>query len=141
MMISTKGRYALRMMLDLAENTQQLISLKEAAKRQGLSMKYLEAIVASLNRAGLVQSQRGKEGGYRLARPADEISVAEIIRCTEGTLLPVNCPSLEGTPCERAAECRSLPLWQALDRRIDGYLSSVSLEDVRLGNVEKENVL
>lgn len=141
MMISTKGRYALRMMLDFAENPQQLISLKEAAKRQGLSMKYLEAIVASLNRAGLVQSQRGKEGGYRLARSADEISVAEIIRCTEGTLLPVNCPSLDGTPCERASECRSLPLWQALDRRIDGYLSSVSLEDVRLGNVEKENVL
>lgn len=140
-MISTKGRYALRLMLDLAETPEQLLSLKEAAGRQQISMKYLEAIVASLNKAGLVQSQRGKEGGYRLARSADQITVAEIIGCTEGSLLPVNCPSLGGTPCERASDCRSLPLWKALNRRIEGYLSAVTLEDVRLGQVEKEDVL
>ena len=134
MMISTKGRYALRMMLDLAER-EELVSLKELAERQGISMKYLEAIAALLNRAGLVQSQRGKDGGYRLARPADQISAAEILRCTEGTLAPVNCSSLEGTPCARAGECRSLPLWQALDRKIEDFLSGITLEDVRLGNV------
>lgn len=136
-MISTKGRYALRMMLDLAEQEPgRPVSLKEASARQEISMKYLEAIAAILNRAGLVQSQRGKDGGYRLARPAGQISVAEILRCTEGTLSPVNCPSLEGTPCERAECCQSLPLWQALDRHIDDYLSGITLEDVRLGNVE-----
>ena len=134
MMISTKGRYALRMMLDLAER-EGLVSLRDLAARQNISMKYLEAIAATLHRAGLVQSQRGKDGGYRLAEPADQITVAEILRCTEGTLSPVNCASLEGTPCERAGECRSLPLWLALDRQIDTFLSGITLEDVLLGNV------
>ena len=137
MMISTKGRYALRMMLDLAAcEPEKLVPLKETSARQQISMKYLEAIAAILNRVGLVQSQRGKDGGYRLARPASEITVAEILRCTEGTLAPVSCPSLDGTPCQRAGDCLSLPLWQSLDRHIDSYLSGVSLEDVLLGRVQ-----
>ena len=136
MMISTKGRYALRVMLDLAAHGEGFLSLKEIAVQQAISMKYLEAIVAILNRAGLVRSHRGKEGGYQLTRPADEISVAEILRSAEGTLSPVACPSLEGTPCGRADECLTLPLWQALDRRIDGYLSGVTLEDLLRGNVQ-----
>ncbi len=137
MMISTKGRYALRVMLDLAaEDSQGFLSLKEVAQRQEISVKYLEAIVAMLNRAGLVRSQRGKDGGYQLARPASQITVEQILRCTEGSLSPVSCPSLEGTPCDRASDCLALPLWQALDRRINGYLSMVSLEDVLLGNIK-----
>ena len=136
MMISTKGRYALRVMLDLAEpEFGTLVSLKEAARRPDLSMKYLEAIAAMLHRAGLVQSQRGKDGGYRLARPASEISVAEILRCTEGTLAPVNCSSLSGAPCERSDSCRSLPLWRALDRHVDTFLSEITLEDLLLGRI------
>ena len=126
MMISTKGRYALRVMLELAAQEDGFRSLKEIASQQDVSMKYLEAIVAILNRAGLVRSQRGKDGGYQLSRPAGKITVGEILRSTEGTLSPVSCPSLEGTPCSRAGECRTLPLWQELDRRIDGYLSSVT---------------
>lgn len=136
MMISTKGRYALRMMLDMAELEEgKLVSLKEESQRQELSMKYLEAIAALLNRAGLVQSQRGKDGGYRLSRPASEITVAEILRCTEGTLSPVHCSSLEGDCCERADSCRSLPLWLALDRHVDSFLTGISLEDVLLGKI------
>ena len=137
MMISTKGRYALRVMLDLAaEDSGFFLSLKDVAQRQDISVKYLEAIMAMLNRAGLVRSQRGKVGGYQLSRPAAQITVEQILRCTEGSLSPVSCPSLEGTPCVRAGDCLTLPLWQALDRRINGYLSTVSLEDVLLGKIK-----
>ena len=138
MMISTKGRYALRVMLDLAQQKEGFLSLKDVAEEQNISMKYLEAIVAKLNKSGLVQSHRGKEGGYRLARPAAEISVAEILRSAEGSLVPVACGGLDGAACERADSCRTLPLWRALDRRIDGYLSTVTLEDVCLGRVDGE---
>lgn len=138
MMISTKGRYALRVMLDLAQQKEGFLSLKDVAEEQNISMKYLEAIVAKLNKSGLVQSHRGKEGGYRLARPAAEISVAEILRSAEGSLVPVACSGLDGAACERADSCRTLPLWRALDRRIDGYLSTVTLEDVCLGRVDGE---
>lgn len=137
MMISTKGRYALRMMLELAsEPSGTWIPLKEISERQRISVKYLEAIAVVLNRSGLVQSQRGKDGGYQLAHPAEQITAAEILRCTEGSLAPVNCPSLDGTPCQRAGECLALPLWQALDQHIDGYLSGITLQDVLLGQIE-----
>lgn len=136
MMISTKGRYALRVMLDLArEGSGRYLSLKDVAQRQEISIKYLEAIMAMLNRAGLVRSQRGKDGGYQLAKPPAQITAEQILRCTEGSLSPVSCPSLEGTPCERAGDCLTLPLWHALDRRINGYLSTVTLEDILLGNI------
>ena len=138
MMISTKGRYALRVMLELASDTEgRFQSLKDVAARQQVSMKYLEAIVALLNRSGLVRSQRGKDGGYQLARPASQISIGEILRSTEGTLSPVACPKLEGDACQRAAECQTLPLWRALDRRVDGYLSTITLEDLYLGNIKE----
>ena len=135
MMISTKGRYALRVMLELAAHKEGFLSLKEVAEQQEISMKYLEAIVAILNRAGMVRSQRGKDGGYQLARPADQITVAEVLRSTEGTLSPVACPSLDGSLCSRADQCLTLPLWQALDQRIDGYLSTVTLEDLLRGTL------
>lgn len=135
MMISTKGRYALRVMLDLADQAEGYLSLKEIADRQQISVKYLESIAAILNRAGLVRSQRGKDGGYCLARPAGEITAAEVLRLTEGTLSPVACPSLEGNPCQRAETCKTLPLWRVLDETIDRTLSSVTLEDLLHGQI------
>ena len=136
MMISTKGRYALRVMLDLAERGHGFLSLKGVAEEQDISMKYLEAIVAKLHKSGLVLSHRGKDGGYQLARPAAEITVAEILTSAEGTLTPVACSTMEGEPCSRADQCRTLPLWRALDRRIDDFLTTVTLEDVLLGRVD-----
>ena len=135
MMISTKGRYALRVMLDLADQAEGYLSLKEIADRQQISVKYLESIAAILNRAGLVRSQRGKDGGYCLARPAGEITAAEVLRLTEGTLSPVACPTLEGNPCQRAETCKTLPLWRVLDETIDRTLSSVTLEDLLHGQI------
>ena len=135
MMISTKGRYALRVMLDLAGQAEGYLSLKEIADRQQISVKYLESIAAILNRTGLVRSQRGKDGGYCLARPAGEITAAQVLRLTEGTLSPVACPSLEGNPCQRAETCKTLPLWRVLDETIDRTLSSVTLEDLLHGQI------
>ena len=135
MMISTKGRYALRVMLDLAGQAEGYLSLKEIADRQQISVKYLESIAAILNRSGLVRSQRGKDGGYCLARPAGEITAAEVLRLTEGTLSPVACPTLEGNPCQRAETCKTLPLWRVLDETIDRTLSSVTLEDLLRGQI------
>lgn len=135
MMISTKGRYALRVMLDLAGQAEGYLSLKEIADRQQISVKYLESIAAILNRAGLVRSQRGKDGGYCLARPAGEITAAQVLRLTEGTLSPVACPTLEGNPCQRAETCKTLPLWRVLDETIDRTLSSVTLEDLLHGQI------
>ena len=126
--ISTKGRYALRMMLDLAQHGQEgFVSLKHVSERQEVSLKYLEAITASLNRAGLVRSQRGKEGGYRLSRPASEITVADVLQSAEGSLAAVSC--LE-SGCDRAEQCLTLPLWKHLDTIMDDYLSGVTLQDV-----------
>ena len=131
MVISTKGRYALRMMLDLAQHGQEgFVSLKHVSERQEVSLKYLEAITASLNRAGLVRSQRGKEGGYRLSRPAEEITVSEILQSAEGSLAAVACQGLEDQACERAETCLTLPLWKHLDTIMDDYLSGVTLQDV-----------
>ena len=135
MMISTKGRYALRVMLDLADQAEGYLSLKEIADRQQISVKYLESIAAILNRAGLVRSQRGKDGGYCLARPAKDITAAQVLRLTEGTLSPVACPTLEGNPCQRAETCKTLPLWRVLDETIDRTLSSVTLEDLLHGQI------
>ena len=135
MMISTKGRYALRVMLDLADQAEGYLSLKEIADRQQISVKYLESIAAILNRAGLVRSQRGKDGGYCLTRPAKEITAAQVLRLTEGTLSPVACPSLEGNPCQRAETCKTLPLWRVLDETIDRTLSYVTLEDLLRGQI------
>ena len=135
MKITTKGRYALRVMLDLAGQAEGYLSLKEIADRQQISVKYLESIAAILNRSGLVRSQRGKDGGYCLARPAGEITAAQVLRLTEGTLSPVACPSLEGNPCQRAETCKTLPLWRVLDETIDRTLSSVTLEDLLHGQI------
>lgn len=130
MMISTKGRYALRVMLDIASHSEgHYLSLRDVAERQQISMKYLESIVASLCRDGLLESLRGKHGGYRLARPVDEYSVGQILKATEGTMAPVACLASEGI-CENEELCPTLPVWKELDQIIDTYLEGVSLASV-----------
>lgn len=136
MMISTKGRYALRVMIDLAQhNTGEFMSLKDVAERNEISMKYLEMIVAILNKGNMVESQRGKAGGYRLSKKTSDYTVGSILKLTEGTLAPVNCLEGNSNGCERAGNCVTLPLWRKLDETIDVYLESVTLEDLINGNV------
>lgn len=130
MMISTKGRYALRVMLDLAQQPAgEYISLKSISQRQAVSMKYMEAIVATLNKAGMVESLRGKKGGYRLTRSADKYTIGEILKLTEGSLAPVTCLECEN-PCQRAESCITRPMWLELDKLIDDYLESKTLADL-----------
>lgn len=134
MLVSTKGRYALRVMLELGQYDMDTnVPLPQVAEKQQISEKYLESIVSILVKAGLIEGQRGKNGGYRLCRPLDHYSVGEILRLTEGSLAPVSC--LEGTEnsCPRAGECRTLPLWEKLDGLINGYLDSVKLSDLQAG--------
>ena len=131
MMISTKGRYALRVMLDLAQNQEErFVSLKEISKRQDISMKYLEMIVSILNKGHLIQSQRGKDGGYRLSKRAEQYTVASILKLTEGTLAPVACIDCMKPQCGRADKCLTLPMWKQLDRLIHEYLEGITLQDL-----------
>lgn len=129
-MISTRGRYALRVMIDLAERIDEgYIPLQTIAKRQGISEKYLESILAVLSKAGLLDAVRGKGGGYRLSKPAKEYTAFEVLSLTEGTLAPVTCLE-SGQQCENAVNCRTLPLWQGLDQVIAAYLCSYTLADL-----------
>ena len=130
MMISTKGRYALRVMIDLADQGNgSCIPLKDIARRQGISQKYLENIMTKLSKAGLVDGVHGKGGGYCLNRASKDYKVSEILRLTEGTLAPVACLDSKAQPCSRAPECRTLPFWNKLDSMISGFLDGVSLAD------------
>lgn len=132
MLVSTKGRYALRVMVDLAEHQGEgRIPLKQIAERQGVSEKYLENILATLVRNGMLSGMRGKGGGYRLTRNPSDYSAGEILRLTEGSLAPVSC--LDGTcsGCERATDCPTVGMWSKLDSMITGYLDSVTIEDLR----------
>lgn len=134
MNVTSKGRYALRVMLDLAQHPDEgYISLKTVAERQDISMKYLEAIVGALKKAGLVDSSRGKEGGYSLLRPPEEYSVGEILRSTEDKLAPVSCITAEGVACAQASACLTLPMWRELDELTNVYLDTVSLRDLLTG--------
>lgn len=128
MLISTKGRYALRTMLDLAQQPPDAyIPLPAIAERREVSEKYLESIIATLSKAGLVEGQRGKGGGYRLVRKPDEYSVGEILRLAEGSLAPVSCLEPGASACPKAGSCRTLPVWEKLEALIGGYLDGVTL--------------
>ena len=134
MNVTSKGRYALRVMLDLAQHREEgYISLKTIAERQGYSMKYLEMIVGSLKRAGLVASTRGKEGGYQLIRDPEDYTIGEILRCIEDNLAPVACIKAGDICCEHAGECMTVPMWKELDDITNAYLDTVSLEDLLTG--------
>ena len=111
----------------------------DVAKRQGISEKYLESIVSSLTRAGLLTGQRGRGGGYRLSRTPEEYSIGEILRATEGPLAPVSCLKPEKNECGRSAECLTLPLWKELDRRMEGYLDSVTLAALLRGDISAQS--
>lgn len=131
MMISTRGRYALRVMIDLAENSDgSYLAMKEVAQRQGVSLKYLERILPLLVDGGLVEGLRGKGGGYRLTRDPEEYPIGEILRLTEGDLAPVACLEKGARPCERAGNCQTLPLWKELDTLINGFLDSKTLANL-----------
>ena len=131
MKISTKGRYAVRVMLDLAlNNNGECIKVKEIAARQGISEKYLEQIIAVLNKAGYVKSVRGAQGGYRIAKDPADYTVGMILRLTEGTLAPVACLEEEPNTCPRAASCATLPVWAGLYKAINTYLDSITLQDL-----------
>lgn len=131
MKISTKGRYALRMLLDLAEHQGEgYVALKDIAERQEVSKKYLEQIVPVLNKAGLLLTNRGFQGGYRLSRPPQQYSLGEILRATEGSLEPVACLDQRPNACPRAHSCATLPIWEGLSRVISEYLDGISLQDV-----------
>lgn len=140
MMISTKGRYALRVLIDLAQNGQaQCVSLRDVAQRQQISVKYLEAVIAILNRSGLVISHMGKNGGYQLARQPEQYRIGEILRITEGDIAPVSCLECGDNTCDRAADCTTLPMWMELKRIISDYLDNMTLKDLIEGNVTQKN--
>ena len=141
MNITSKGRYALRVMLDLAQHREEgYISHKTIADRQGYSMKYLEMIVGSLKREGLVASTRGKEGGYRLVRDPEDYTIGEILRCIEDNLAPVACIKAGDICCEHAGECMTVPMWKELDDITNAYLDGVSLQDLLTGEKWKKPI-
>lgn len=129
--ISTKGRYALRLVIDLALNKESgYVTLKDIAERQNISKKYLEQIVPLLNKSGLLKTNRGYQGGYMLAKPADKYTVGEILRVTEGNLAPVSCLEHEVNECERAGTCKTLFVWQGLHNAITEYLDGITVQDI-----------
>ena len=135
MKISTKGRYALRMLIDLAVNSSDgYVALKDIAARQGISKKYLEQIVPLLTRSGLLRANRGFQGGYMLSKPANQYTVGEILRVTEGSIVPVACLEEEVNHCDRQEDCLTLPLWQGLNKVISEYLDSVTIQDLNANN-------
>ena len=131
MMISTKGRYALRVMIDLAEHQADgYIPLKVIAERQDISEKYLESILKALVREKILTGLRGKGGGYRLAKPPERCTVGSILRLTEGSLAPVACLEDDAYQCPRMADCRTLPMWRKLNALVQDYLDGVTLADL-----------
>lgn len=131
MKISTKGRYALRMMVDLAQHKNEgFIALKDIANRQGISKKYLEQIVPLMNKSGFLRTNRGYQGGYMLAKPAYEYTVGDILRVTEGSIAPVACLDYNPVGCSRAEQCPTLDVWKGLYDVITKYVDSITLQDI-----------
>lgn len=131
MKISTKGRYALRLMLDLAVyNTGEPVSLKDVAKRQQISEKYLEQIISVLNKSGFVRSIRGAQGGYMLTRKPSEYTVGSILRLTEGDLAPVSCVGAESMECDRKDSCVTVRIWEQLNEAVNNVVDHITLADM-----------
>ena len=138
MKVSTKGRYALRLMLDLALNqTGEPVSLKDISKRQGISDKYLEQIISVLNKAGYVKSIRGPQGGYSLTKQPEEYTVGMILRLTEGSLAPVACVEEEGA-CEKVSSCATILVWKRINEAINDVVDHMTLAD--LVDTEKQHI-
>ena len=131
MKISTRGRYALRFMIDLAQHSvREYTALKDVSERQEISIKYLEQITSLLSKFGLLQSVRGPQGGYKLARNPSEYTVGEILRITEGDLSPVSCLAQTVNDCPKVSQCKTIKLWKGLYDTINSYLDSYTLEDL-----------
>ncbi|MDR0490577.1 MAG: Rrf2 family transcriptional regulator [Oscillospiraceae bacterium] len=137
MKISTKGRYSLRMLLDLAERRDEgFIALKDIAERQGISKKYLEQLVTILNKPDILRTNRGYQGGYMLTKDPEQYTVGQILRITEGGLYPVSCLEDDPVRCERSDYCKTLPVWRGLQNLINEYLDGITLQSLL---DEKEN--
>lgn len=137
MMISTKGRYALRVMIDLAEHCNgEYIPMKDVVKRQQVSQKYVERIMTMLSKADFVEAVHGKGGGYRLNRSPEEYIVGDILRLTEGSLAPVACLDCDAEECERADQCRTLPMWRELNDRITDFFDGITIADLMKKDIE-----
>lgn len=131
MKISTRGRYAIRVMLDLAEhNTGEYIPLADIAKRQGISEKYLEAVVSSLAKGGFLIALRGKKGGYKLSKSPEEYTMKSVLKVTEGAFAPVACLETEKNSCERAAECKTLKMWKNFQALVNDFFENITLRDL-----------
>ena len=144
MKISTKGRYALRLMVDLAEHKDSgFIALKDVAKRQNISKKYLEQIVPVLNGAGLLTTNRGNRGGYKLAKEPKEYTVGDILRITEGSIAPVSCLELDVNSCERKNFCQTLYVWEGLYKVVNEYLDGITVQDIvdKIGNTTVDYII
>ena len=144
MKISTKGRYALRLMVDLAEHKDSgFIALKDVAKRQNISKKYLEQIVPVLNGAGLLSTNRGNRGGYKLAKEPKEYTVGDILRITEGSIAPVSCLESDVNSCERKNLCQTLDVWEGLYKVVNEYLDSITVQDIvdKIGNTTLDYII
>ena len=131
MRISTKGRYALRLLLDLAEHRDDgYVALKDIAERQNISKKYLEQIVPILNRTDILKTNRGYQGGYKLAKDPSQYTIGMVLRVTEGSLAPVPCVDQDPIECERCDECLTLPMWKGLNKVVNEYLDGITLQDL-----------
>lgn len=131
MIVSTKGRYALRVMLCFAQRGgDEYVPLKEIAEAEGISQKYLESIMTILSKAGFVDAVHGKGGGYRLNRPAEEYTVGSILKLTEGSLAPVSCTTQGAAACSRSSCCQTLPMWERLERMIDEFFEGITIADL-----------
>ena len=131
MIVSTKGRYALRVMVSFAQRgREEYIPLKEIAEAEGISQKYLESIMTTLSKAGFVDAVHGKGGGYRLNRSPEEYTVGSILRLTEGTLAPVSCTTQGAAACSRSSCCQTLPMWEKLEKLINDFFEGITLADL-----------
>ena len=137
MKVSTKGRYAIRLMIDIGVQNDGFVRLKDVARRQEISIKYLEQIVGSLQKAGLLLSSRGAQGGYRLSKDPEDYTIGEILKATEGSIAPVNCLEDEVNGCSRSHLCSTVGFWQGLNNVINDYLESHTLGE--LMEIEKAN--
>ncbi|MGN1122447.1 MAG: RrF2 family transcriptional regulator [Eubacteriales bacterium] len=142
MLISTKGRYALRVMVDLAEHySSSYLPMKEVAERQGISLKYLERIVPVLTKGGYIEGVHGKGGGYRLVREPQDCRIGDILRLTEGDLAPVSCLECGAKPCERSGECRTIGMWTRFYQIINDYFDGITIADLMQNDIPDNYVI
>ena len=142
MLVSTRGRYALRVVIDLAENANGgYIPMKDVAKRQRISLKYITKIMPLLTKGGLVEGVHGKGGGYRLLKEPQDCTLGEILRLTEGTLAPVNCVELCSEPCDRVEDCRTLPMWKKYYAMTNEFFDGISIADLMKNGASYDYVI